>query len=158
MASSLKNNFFFLSAAAWLLFAFYACNNEGNTVQADGDPAACKAPAEGINPNGSSELAQLMRQMQASAEAAKKIVAAGGVPTDLPAAFSNIHTARPTDSETKKESFGTFATHYLNRLELLYNSPKEEARKNYNALVEACLSCHYDHCPGPIKTINKLKL
>lgn len=158
MALSSKNKFLFLSASAWLLFAFHACNNEGNAVQTNKQAAECKAPAEGINPNGSSELAQLMREMQASAEAARQIVEAGGVPENLPTAFSKIHTAQPTDSEMKKESFDAFATHYLNRLELLYKSPKEEARQNYNAVIEACLSCHYDHCPGPIKAIHKLKL
>lgn len=155
---SSKNSFLLLAAVALLLCVLYACNDETQAVAAGKENAACEAPKVGLNPNGSSELAQLMREMQTSAEAAKQTVAAGGVPKNFPAAFSKIHTAEPTDSETKKESFDAFAAHYLNRLELLYKSSKEDARKNYNAVVEACLSCHYDHCPGPIKAINKLKL
>lgn len=158
MASLLKNKFFFLSSAVLLLSAFLSCTNETRAVQADKEGAACEAPKEGLNPNGSSELAQLMREMQASAGSAKQIVLSGGIPNDFPVTFTKIYTAKPTDSETKKESFNAFAAHYLSRLELLYKSPKEEVRRNYNAVVEACLSCHYDHCPGPIKAIRKLRL
>lgn len=158
MALSSKNSFLFLAAVALLLCVLYACNDETQAAAPDKEAAACGAPKAGLNPNGSSELAQLMREMQTSAESAKQIVLSGGTPKDFPTAFTKIHTAEPTDNETKKESFDAFATHYLNRLDLLYKSSKEDAPKNYNAVVEACLSCHYDHCPGPIKAINKLKL
>jgi hypothetical protein len=158
MASSSKNKFFFFAAAGLLLLAVYACSSEVKKPGAEEADASCKAPKEGLNPNGSSELAQLMRQMQSSADSARQIILSGGVPKKFPEAFRKIHTAKPTDDDTKKESFNDFATHYLNRLDLLYSSPPAEVRKNYTALIESCLSCHYDHCPGPIKAINKLKL
>lgn len=147
-----------------LLFAFSlfilaaGCNNETNKPVEKEEAAECKAPEEGMNPNGSSELSQLMRQMQSAADSAKQMIRNGDVPRNFPEAFLKIHTAQPTDSDTKKESFDGFATHYLNSLKTLYSSSKADAPKHYNAMVEACLSCHYEHCPGPIKAINKLRL
>ena len=80
------------------------------------------------------------------------------MPKTFPEEFLKIHTAKPTDSETKKASFEGFASNYVMSLKGLYSSSKEDLNKNYNAVVEACVSCHQEHCPGPLKAINKLKL
>ena len=100
----------------------------------------------------------LMRNMLQQSDSIKKIIIEGGLPDKFPDAFSKIHTAEPTDSETKRESFDGFATNYLNALKLVYNSPREKITENYNSLVNACLSCHAEHCPGPVKVIRKLKI
>ncbi|MCW3083157.1 MAG: hypothetical protein JWP12_523 [Bacteroidetes bacterium] len=113
-----------------------------------------------MNPNGDSELALLMRDMMHSSENMKAMIREGKLPDTFPEAFMKIHTAKPTDSDTKKASFDAFADNYLNNLHALYNSPKDkhELTQNYNAVVNACVSCHTEHCPGPLKAINKLRI
>ncbi len=120
------------------------------------DSVSCEKPP--LNPNGDSELALLMREMMKNSESLRTMVQEGKLPDELPAEFLKIHTAKPTDSDTKKASFNAFADNYLSRLEKLYSSPKEQLNENYNSLIEACASCHSEHCPGPLKAINKLKL
>lgn len=158
MGLSSKIKVFWLLGTVLAMAMIGACTSDTTKAEATTQTDQCKAPGNELNPNGSSELSQLMRQMQASADSARQMILAGGVPKNFPEAFKKIHTAKPTDNETKKESFDAFATHYLNKLELLHKSSGANARANYNAMVEACLSCHYDHCPGPIKAINKLKI
>ncbi len=111
-----------------------------------------------LNPNGDSELALLMREMKSSAESLKEKIKKRELPEKFPEEFLKIHTATPTDSDTKKESFEGFATNYINSLQTLYNSPKGELTQNYNAVITACANCHSQHCPGPLKAINKLKI
>ncbi|HWY37894.1 MAG TPA: hypothetical protein VNY73_05005, partial [Bacteroidia bacterium] len=60
--------------------------------------------------------------------------------------------------DTKHVSFDAFAAGYVDNLQLLCRSSKAEYVKNYNAVINSCLNCHSDHCPGPIKTIEKLKI
>lgn len=117
--------------------------------------SSCTKP---VNPNGDSELALLMRNMLQSAKSMKELVKEGKMPEKFPEEFLKIHTAKPTDSETKKASFDGFASNYINNLQTFYASPKEELTKNYNAVVNACVSCHLEHCPGPLTAINKLKI
>ena len=62
------------------------------------------------------------------------------------------------DSETKKASFDGFASNYIDNLQILYHSPKEDLTRNYNAVITACANCHSEHCPGPLKAINQLKI
>ena len=111
-----------------------------------------------LNPNGDSELALLMRQMMISSESLKEKIKQGNLPENFPEEFLKIHTALPTDSETKKESFEGYASNYIYNLKTLYHSPKDDLSKNYNAVITACANCHSQHCPGPLKAINKLKI
>ena len=111
-----------------------------------------------LNPNGDSELALLMRQMYDSLNSMNRLIKNGGVPSKFPESFLKIHTAKPTTSNTKLESFDAFADDYIATLRLLYNSPKADLNKNYNLLVQKCANCHEASCPGPLKKIYKLKL
>ena len=120
------------------------------------DSASCTKKS--INPNGDSELALLMREMKSSSESLREKIKQGNFPEKFPEEFLKIHTAKPTDSETKKASFDGFADSYLNNLQTLFHSPKEDLTKNYNAVITACANCHSEHCPGPLKAINKLKI
>jgi cytochrome c556 len=159
MGSFLKNKksvLFFLS-----LFVLFLVNCSGEAEKKEKEKAkadsiaSCTKP---VNPNGDSELAVLMREMMNSASSMREMIKQGSVPQKFPEEFLKIHTARPTDSDTKKESFEGFANNYISNLQALYNSPKEDLPKNYNAVVNACASCHSEHCPGPLKAINKLKI
>lgn len=158
MALSLRNKYFTVAVLLFAVLLLAQCSGKGSTEDAstaDSTAASCSKP---LNPNGDSELALLMRNMMHSSENMKEMIRQGKLPDKFPEEFLKIHTAKPTDAGTKKASFDAFATNYINNLELLYKSPKEELTQNYNAVVNACVSCHMEHCPGPLKAINKLKI
>lgn len=158
MVLLLKNKFiviFGLLTCA-LLLANCSGGNQKQEEKAKTDSIAdCNKP---VNPNGDSELAVLMREMMSSASNLKEMIGKGNLPEKFPEEFLKIHTAQPTDSETKKASFNDFANNYISNLQTLYSSPKGDLTKNYNAVINACASCHSQHCPGPLKAINKLKI
>ena len=157
MGLLLKNKVFIFSAIGMLVLFMEQCSNSGEQQSSEikKDSSSCVKP---LNPNGDSELAVLMRDMMSSAKSLKEMVKQGELPKTFPEAFLKIHTAKPTDSETKKASFDGFADNYINNLQELYKSPKGELTQNYNAVVNACVACHSEHCPGPLKAINKLKI
>lgn len=159
MVLSLKNKFSVAALLVCGVILLSRCSNEADQKaieKAKADSlASCVKP---VNPNGDSELSVLMREMMTSAQSMKELVKQGSLPEQFPEAFLKIHTAKPTDSETKKESFDGFADNYISNLQTLYKSPKEELTNNYNAVINACVNCHQQHCPGPLKAINKLKI
>ncbi len=112
-----------------------------------------------VNPNGSSELSVLMRNMYDSADSMKEKIKLGKPPGDFPEAFMKILTAQATDSNTKSPNFDVFANDYLGFLKKTYSSDissKEERIFNYNMLVQKCVNCHKENCPGPLKKIRGL--
>jgi len=158
MVLSLKNKFLIILSLLSFVVLLVQCSdgNKQSEEKAKADSlASCVKP---MNPNGDSELSLLMREMVNSAESLKEMVQKGDLPKEFPEAFLKIHTAKPTDSETKKASFEGYANNYISNLHLLYSSPKEELEQNYNAVITACVSCHSEHCPGPLKKINSLKI
>ena len=161
MVSLLKNKFV-------LLFSFFCLAGLGLLPQcsSDGDKSNKQETVTGnascspdkINPNGSSELSVLMRTMLKSSVSLKEMIKQGKLPDKFPEEFLKIHTATPTDAATKKASFDGFATAYLVNMKTLFNSPKEELTQNYNSVVNACIACHSEHCPGPLAAIKKLTI
>lgn len=122
-------------------------------------PAETKCSASDstdINPNGSSELSKLMRKMYDHAAGERQLVLAKKMPDVFPQEFLNIHTATPTDSLTKNEHFDKLADMYLLSLTNFNSSAENNLVVNYNNVVSACITCHNEHCPGPIVKIKKL--
>lgn len=159
MALSLKNKLFVFASLFFFVILLEQCSSNNEKTSAGvitKDSASCSAKP--LNPNGDSELALLMRKMLHSSESLKEMIKQGNLPKEFPEEFLKIHSAQPTDSETKKASFDGFANNYISNLNTLYKSPKEELTKNYNAVIAACASCHSEHCPGPLRAINKLKI
>ena len=109
-----------------------------------------------MNPNGSSDLSLLMREMLDHAQSARKLALENKVDTTIPASFIKIHTATATDFETKNSYYDTFADLYLNAVKSYGKASNTEAISNYNNLVNTCLACHSTHCPGPVPRIKKL--
>jgi cytochrome c556 len=157
MVLLLKNKFSIIFCLLLSVFLLAECSGENKkSGQTRTDSiAACSKP---LNPNGDSELSVLMREMMNSAGNMKEMIKQGNLPDKFPEEFVKIHTAQPTDADTKKESFEGFASNYISNLRALYSSPKGDLTKNYNAVINSCASCHSQHCPGPLKAINKLKI
>lgn len=110
-----------------------------------------------VNPNGSSELSLLMREMYNHTAAARKALDEGKT-APYPESFLTLKTAKPTDGDTKKEYYTTFADLYIQSLENYKGSGKSNLQKNYTAMINTCLACHSSHCPGPVPKIKKLLL
>ena len=72
--------------------------------------------------------------------------------------FEKLHTAIPTDSEVRDDGrFTSFADYYIFTVKELINS-EEDKTSLYNNMIQACISCHEQICPGPVKRIKKLRI
>jgi hypothetical protein len=108
-------------------------------------------------PNEDSELAWLMRQMYDDSEKIRTAILNNSLPNDFRKKFKSIHTATPTDMSVKGEVFDHSAKAFLQTLDKFYTN-KENQVENFNLVVNACVSCHQNYCPGPIKRIKKLSI
>lgn len=140
---------------------FYQCtqNTESQTENVDSQKASIKPTEVDTTkyPNDDSELAWLMRSMYEDGEKIKLAVQNKQLPEDFREKFKNIHTATPTDAAVKGEVFDTSATVFLQTLDKFYTE-KENQVENFNIVVNACVACHQNYCPGPIKKIKKLAI
>lgn len=133
-----------------------SCSNNVDDKQlAENNAADCANP-DAVNPNGSSELAILMREMTDFSQKLNEAILQDSL-LPFPDNFKAIHTAIPTDSTVKGKIYTGHAELYLNALDLLYKSEKKERIENYNNMITSCISCHENFCRGPIKRINKMR-
>jgi hypothetical protein len=107
-----------------------------------------------INPNGDSELALLMRDMFEESDSLKQLVVDGKPLTGLKK-YQDIHSAIPTDPTVNGPVFEAFAEAYINSIKEL-ESADSSSVFNFNQMVDQCMSCHTEFCPGPKKRIKKL--
>ena len=108
------------------------------------------------NPNGSSELSKLMREMQQYTNRAKEGLKTNAKPEPYPIAFDKIHTAKITEGMSKSDYYGSFADLYVASVKNYAKSSKANRLETYNNMVSARLACHSQHCPGPVPVIKKM--
>lgn len=112
-----------------------------------------------INPNGDSELALLMRDMATELESLKGQVGTGKELQFLVEDHDAILYASATEPEkVATENYEIFSKNYLSAINQLKAAPKEEQAGAYALVVQTCIACHKDMCPGPITRIQKMKL
>jgi hypothetical protein len=116
-------------------------------------------------PNDDSELALLMREMYTDSDSIKQAVLANKEIPDFRKKFKILHSAKPTDAETKHEGFDAMGASFLENMDKVYtisgsqeSSKRSERIKAFNIMVQNCVGCHQSHCPGPIKKIKKLTI
>ncbi|NUM50271.1 MAG: hypothetical protein HUU48_04065 [Flavobacteriales bacterium] len=131
-------------------FVLLSCNSHKTEENCSSTPI--------INPNGDSELALLMRALYNAADSIKTQTAQNR-PVDLEklkALLTNLKTATPTDPNVHGEVFNGFAE----KMSLQINNLKADSSfvVTFNNLVNSCVDCHNEFCPGPIKKINKLRV
>jgi hypothetical protein len=107
-----------------------------------------------INPNGDSELALLMRDMFDESDSLKQLVLDGKQLSGLKK-YQEIHSAIPTDPDASGPVFEAFASSYIESIKALEASDSA-AVFNFNRMVDQCMNCHTEFCPGPKKRIKKL--
>ena len=122
-------------------------------AEAHEDPVAKQA---GLNPNGDSELAMLMRAMFEDAEQMKAAIALGETP--VPAFdHARLLTAHATEPEkAASDTYQAWAQSYLQTLQALQNGDLEMAPDLFDNMVGTCMGCHTELCPGPKVRIQKL--
>lgn len=105
-----------------------------------------------------SELTVLMRDIFDEAATARKAILTGKKPKfKLPA--EKILTAQPSFPEkTDNATFRPSAEAYLKALNNLKEAQVGDLREPFNSLVDACMNCHREVCPGPTFRIKKLYL
>ena len=124
--------------------------------------ASCASDADTekkqLNPNGDSELALLMRDMFDEGLAAKQALLDGKVP-DIRCDVSRLHTASATEPEkVARPEYAVFARSYEDAVAALEAAPFGNRDEAYDHMVNTCVQCHEQLCPGPIRKINKLYL
>ncbi len=102
-----------------------------------------------------SEMSLLMEQMYADNMRLKNRIMSGESVGAFPEHFTQIHHAQMTDPAENDEFFQAQADAYLTAQHLIYND-SAQAKKHFNAGVDACIDCHQAKCTGPIERIKKL--
>lgn len=149
-------------ACAVCALVMWACNGPAQktgenaaTPAADTAGKVCLAPS-GRNPNGASELAQLMRTMEAQTVTWKREITENEARlSPVPDVYATLKTAIPTEPEMKNENFDGFADDFINYSNALVKAPKAGRETAFDSMVGGCMNCHAQMCPGPVKRIKK---
>lgn len=99
-------------------------------------------------------MIQVMYQMESEAKALKKHITEKHV---LPAKVDSIMDMRssvPTDPDEITEGFRVMAEENLKRRSMIFTAGN--AKMAFNKYVKSCITCHQQHCPGPIRRISSL--
>ncbi len=117
-----------------------------------------EASKKDINPNGSSELAVLMRSMYDDGLKVKEAVLAGQ-DAEVNCDYAKIHTAQATDPEkVASPNFASFASAYESSVNAFNAATPYQQKDAYQHMVQSCIDCHKEVCPGPIRKIRKLEI
>lgn len=129
-----------------LLFVLSSCNQEKSN------------PKMGIlHPNQDSELTLLMREMYDYYDNLKNDIQEGDIPDNI-RDFREIHNAVATEpSKSESDLFKAMSTVYLESAKRL-NESKSNMPEVFNIMVDNCMNCHRQMCPGPMVKIKKLYL
>ncbi len=127
------------------LLLFYNCSN----------PTSEKSSQIIIDPNPTSEMAQLMRDMTLKLEGIKTAIENNEVLDENQLDFALIHNQKATDSSFVKPHIKPMSESFAYAIEQFNKDPNSS---NYSTIINNCLSCHQLSCPGPVVRINKLKL
>ncbi|MEX2595807.1 MAG: hypothetical protein WEC59_02675 [Salibacteraceae bacterium] len=111
-----------------------------------------------INGVERSELALLMREMYDQMDMIKDSIARGeSISTDFYEAFKRIRDAHATEPAKIDDNYQSMADAFLENYKRFEESTESQAEA-YNIMIQNCVVCHEQKCPGPVKTINKLKV
>ncbi|MDF1697983.1 MAG: hypothetical protein P1U56_19200 [Saprospiraceae bacterium] len=133
-----------VSCLIGLLFILSNCN--------DGQ----SKPKMGIlHPNNDSELTLLMRDMYDYYEGIKENVEQGNLPENI-REFAEIHNAVSTEpSKAESPLYKAMSQVYLESAKR-FSSSTGNTKELFNNMVDNCMNCHQQMCPGPMVKIKKL--
>lgn len=109
-----------------------------------------------VNPNGDSELALFMRYMYDDCMRVKTGIEEGGAET-LEFDPDKMFTAHATEPEkAASEAYQQMGKAYLAAHEAYQRAQGDDKKALFTGLVNNCIACHQQLCPGPIRKINNL--
>lgn len=104
-----------------------------------------------------SELSLLMRQMHDAAKELKKNLSDTVLRKEYKQLFEEIQSATPSDIDLKENNFDAFAYAWQESWKEML-AEKDKPAEAFNRMVDQCLNCHNNRCPGPIPKIKRLKI
>jgi len=141
-----------LLGSLWVMLALVSCQSE---------------PSSGAQMYEASELAETMRVIVDDFEGYRERAEAGKLTVEEVDAMLARHLSMATDEPTTpgdiQPSFEVFTQAYEGNLRGLRDlieqgAGAEEQAAAFNHVLNTCVGCHQDHCPGPIPRIQKLKV
>ena len=115
--------------------------------------------ASTINPNGDSQLAVLMRNMRDDLRVARDQLLQGKAPGNFLDEHSRMRCVWPTDPGVRTTKYDEMATTYLYAVDDLERAKTtDDRRMAYGRVLNGCVTCHQNTCPGPIASIVALEL
>ncbi len=112
-------------------------------------------PTTITDPNDTSEMALLMRDMFERLEVIKDMIENNEDLSKEQLSFSIIHLQEATDSSFIKDGLVPMSEGYSSIINQFNNYPSKE---NYKSIVNTCINCHISMCPGPLERIDNLIL
>jgi len=112
-------------------------------------------PTTITDPNDTSEMALLMRDMFERLEIIKDKIENNEDLSKEQLSFAIIHLQEATDSSFVKGGLVPMSEGYSRIINQFNNHPSKE---NYKSIVNTCISCHISMCPGPLERIDNLIL
>ena len=114
--------------------------------------------AKPLNPNGDSELALVMRQMHDNGMEVKQQLINGEKP-ELKYECSKLYTAKATEPEkVASPIYEGYARSFEASVKTFDQEFNSDKIGSYQRMVDACMNCHQEVCPGPMRKIKKMYL
>ncbi|MCW5908282.1 MAG: hypothetical protein KIS94_10505 [Chitinophagales bacterium] len=105
-------------------------------------------------PEKISPMAKLMRDMLKFVKEERVQIEAGKEPLPFPKNFERIKTAKVTPGKKPAKDHEQYLTSFLTELNAYYKAKDiNERKQSLNILINTCIACHEEECPGPIQTI-----
>lgn len=105
-----------------------------------------------------SEMSTLMRKMLTFLKVEKEKIALNEAAQAYPTEFLAIKSAKITEGKELSENHKMMLDSFFISLDQYYQPAVTVDRKVvYNNMINKCLTCHEQECPGPIPAIKKQK-
>jgi hypothetical protein len=105
-----------------------------------------------------SEMAILMRKMLTFLKVEKEKIAINDPAQAYPTEFLAIKSAKVTEGKDLSENHKLMLDSFFVSLNTYYQTSTPLDRKIvFNNMINKCLTCHEQECPGPIPAIKKQK-
>jgi cytochrome c553 len=155
----MRISFYHIQLALWFAIPLFLLSMHACQSGKEEQPEPAQVAVTDVNPNGSSELALLMREMHEAAVEAKAAIEQGMLP-DMQIDFSSLNTATPTKpTMVDFEGYEALSASYITAMKALDDATDSaSAAQAHTAVINTCLSCHQISCQGPIPRIKKLQL
>jgi hypothetical protein len=117
-----------------------------------------RSEAKPLNPNGDSELALVMRSMHENGMEVKQQLLRGEKP-ELNYDCPKLYTAKATQPEkVATPLYEGYANAFESSVKAFEQEFNADRVGTYHSMIDACMNCHQEICPGPMVKIKKMYL